>query len=114
MQPILFILQSKRGFTNQRGSARGIAPLRPWMGLPKQNALYISGVTRDSAGSPLGSCSVQLYRTINDQVVEEVVSDGSGNYTFSPVGLGQLYYVVAYKQGSPDVAGTTVNTLVGS
>jgi len=86
----------------------------------------IQGVTRDSGGTPLGSCVVSLYRTGNpptgmnpigdglDELVDRVTSDAStGAYRFDVVGLGQLYYVVAYKAGSPDVSGTTVNTLQG-
>ena len=70
----------------------------------------ISGVTKDSAGAALGACMVQLFRTPSDTLVQEVVSDASGNYSFDNPGSGP-FYVVAYKQGSPDVAGTTVNTL---
>ena len=71
----------------------------------------ISGVTKDSAGASLGSCVVQLFRTPSDTLVAEITSDASGNYSFSNPGSGP-FYVVAYKAGSPDVAGTTVNTLI--
>lgn len=73
----------------------------------------ITGVTRDSAGAALGGCTVQLFRTIDDAFRSEVVSDGSGNYVLYPDVTGP-FYVVAYKAGAPDVAGTTVNTLVGT
>lgn len=73
----------------------------------------ISGVTRDSNGSALGSCVVQLFRTPSDVLVCEKVSDVSGNYLFENPGSGP-FYIVAYKQGSPDVAGTSVNTLIAS
>jgi len=68
------------------------------------------GVTKDSAGVALGACVVQLFRTMNDAFIEEQVSDGSGNFLFYPPDSGP-YYIVAYKAGAPDVAGTTVNTL---
>jgi len=75
--------------------------------------LFISGVTRDSAGAILGSCTVSLFRTLDNLLMEAVVSDATtGAYSFSSVGLGEEYFVVAYKQGSPDVAGTTVRTLI--
>jgi hypothetical protein len=45
--------------------------------------------------------------------VDQSVSDGSGNYSLICAGSG-TFYVVAYKAGGPDVAGTTVNTLIGS
>ena len=73
----------------------------------------ITGQTIDSAGAPLASCVTTLYRTLDDLRIDRVTSDGSGNYAFSGAGPGETYYVVAYKAGSPDVEGTTVNTLVG-
>lgn len=71
----------------------------------------IGGVTRDADGAALGNCVVQLFRTPSDSLVVEKVSDASGNYLFENPGSGP-FYVVAYKQGTPDTAGTTVNTLV--
>jgi hypothetical protein len=56
---------------------------------------------------------VHLHRTLDDVKVDQVTSDGSGNFSFN-VGLGEQYYVVAYLPGSPDRAGVTVNTLVGA
>lgn len=70
----------------------------------------IAGVTKDSAGTALGGCTVQLFRTSDDSFRSEVVSDGAGNYRLFPDVTGP-FYIVAYKAGAPDVAGTTVNTL---
>ncbi len=78
------------------------------------NQLVISGVTKDSTGAALAGVTVKLYRTSDDALMATTTSDGSGNYSFANVGLGEAYYVTAYKAGSPDVAGTTVNTLVGA
>lgn len=75
--------------------------------------LRISGVTRDSGGAALAACTVKLYRTFDDLLIYTTISDGSGNYTFDGVQQGFTYYVVAYLVGSPDTAGTTMNTLVG-
>lgn len=72
----------------------------------------ITGVTRDSAGATLGNCTVHLFNTINDIEIAEMVSDATGNYSFTIDGNGQQRYAVAYLAGSPDVAGTTVNTLI--
>lgn len=109
--PILFPLAGRT-----RGSAKpgipGIIPGR--LPPPAAPGIFISGITKNSIGQALGNCVVRLFRTVNDAIVEEVVSDDSGNYSFSIVGLGQTYYVVAYKAGSPDVSGTTVNTLQGT
>lgn len=71
------------------------------------------GISRDQYGSPLGSCVVQLFRTSDDRFIMEVTSDSSGNFTLFSWYTPDQHYIVAYKAGSPDVAGTTVNTLTG-
>lgn len=71
----------------------------------------ITGVTRDANGNTLGFCVVQLFRTPSDVLVREVASDAAGNYAFDNPGSGP-FYIVAYKTGVPDVAGTTVNTII--
>lgn len=90
---------------------RGFRPLQPLLAIP---SLLISGFTLTGAGAALGACTVELYRVRGDVMVESVVSDGSGIFTFSPVSPGELYYAVAYKSGSPDLAGTTRNVLAGT
>lgn len=75
----------------------------------------IAGVTKNSVGIILGSCVVKLYRTSDDVEVQTTTSDAStGAYSFTVLNTSTAYYIVAYKVGSPDVAGTTVNTLVGA
>lgn len=71
---------------------------------------FLSGVTRDSAGSILGNCIVDLFQTGGDIITQTTVSDENGSFTFANPGTGP-FYIVSYKVGSPDVAGTTVNTL---
>jgi hypothetical protein len=75
----------------------------------------LSGVTRDAQGNALASCKVRLFMTNTDALSAGVqTSDPStGAYAFAVQPL-VTYYVVAYKTGSPDVEGTTVNTLVGT
>lgn len=73
----------------------------------------ITGITKDSAGAVLGTCSVKLFRTSDNAFLFETISDGSGNYSFI-IGEAGPFYVVSYKVGAPDVAGTTLNTLVGT
>jgi hypothetical protein len=80
-------------------------------GLFPQKTLVVSGVTRDNTGAPLGGCTVKLYDTPTDTVLAQTVSDGSGNYAFN-LSLYGPFYCVAYLPGSPDVAGTTIDTLV--
>lgn len=75
--------------------------------------LLISGVTYNSTGTPLSTSIVKLYFTTTDIVVSSTVSDSLGNYSFigSP---STVYYLIAYKAGSPDVAGTTLNTVIAT
>lgn len=73
----------------------------------------ITGVTKDSTGAPLGSCPVVLFRTADNSVAAQTTSDGSGNYRVD-ASPAIPHYAVAYKAGSPDVAGTTKNNLVGA
>lgn len=72
---------------------------------------YISGITKDSTGAALGAVTVDLLRSPDDAFVGTTVSDGAGNYSLPAPGSGP-FRIVAYKTGSPDVAGTTVNTLL--
>jgi hypothetical protein len=79
----------------------------------------ISGITKDSTGAVLASCTVHLFRTSDDVLIKQITSGADGSYSFGNLGGGGLgglssYYVVAYKAGSPDTAGTTVNTLTGA
>ena len=79
---------------------------------PVPKTFQITGVTRDSAGAVLGSCVVHLFRTTDDVELDQVNSDASGNFSFvSGLSSEQSHYIVAYKAGSPDVSGTSLNTL---
>ena len=74
----------------------------------------VSGVTRDVYGSPLGGVTVKLYRSSTDEMVGSVVSDPSGNYFVTSPYYPDTHYLVMYKTGTPDVFGTSANTLVGA
>ena len=96
--------------------ARGTGPNYngPFFNSQKQKFLgsfSITGITRDNAGAALGSCRVELMRTGGDTFVAETISDGSGNFTLVTPNNSGTFYLVAYKVGSPDKAGTSVNTL---
>ena len=71
----------------------------------------ITGTTKDSAGAALSACVVKLYITGSDALRAQTISDAVGNYRFDNPGSGP-FYIVAYKAGAPDIAGTTINTLV--
>lgn len=75
----------------------------------------IAGTTKDSTGAALGSCVVEWFDTATDQKLGTVTSDANGLFEFRTAGQPpNAYYLVAYKSGSPDVAGTTSQTLVGT
>ncbi len=72
----------------------------------------ISGITRDANDAVLPGVTVELFDTATDQKVLSAISDANGAYRFDVTG-GHTFYAIAYLTGSPDVAGTTVNTLTG-
>jgi hypothetical protein len=53
---------------------------------------------------------VHLFNSA-DVEIAETVSDGGGAFSFTTDKNSGTYYLVAYLPGSPDVAGTTKNTL---
>lgn len=71
------------------------------------------GVTRDQYGAPLAACTVRVFRTSDGALVHETVSDANGAFLGCAYDTS-AYFLVFYKAGSPDVFGTTVNTLIGS
>jgi ABC-type multidrug transport system permease subunit len=74
--------------------------------------LSLDGYTKNVAREALGNCVVKLYQTADDVVVAQTTSHPtSGFYEFTDPVTGP-FYAVAYLPGSPDVAGTTVNTLM--
>jgi Carboxypeptidase regulatory-like domain len=73
----------------------------------------VIGVTVDQNGNPLAGCTVELFRTGGNQPIAGTVSDGSGNYRFDQPGSGP-FFLVMYLPGSPDMAGTSINTIVAT
>lgn len=84
--------------------------------LPKPPTYFrIAGITRDSTGAALGNCVVDMFRTSDGVKLYSVTSDANGVFEFLYGGQPpNAYQLVAYKSGSPDVAGVTINTLTGS
>ena len=74
----------------------------------------LSGQTLDASSAALGNCMVEAFSTQTDQKVGQTTSDGSGLYSIQVGFNSSNFYMVAYKPGSPDVAGTTVNTLTAT
>lgn len=73
--------------------------------------MVLSYISRDAAGAPLGNCRVMIFRTEDMSFVGETTSDASGNWSLSMMKGGPFFFV-EYKAGSPDRAGTSLNTLV--
>ena len=93
---------------------RPIINRRPFRRTPFSTAnTAIAGTTMDSSGVALAGCQVDLFQTGGDIITLLTTSNASGNYRFDNPGSGP-FYIVAYKPGSPDVAGTTVNTLTAA
>lgn len=80
-----------------------------------QSRRFIRGTVLDSDSNPVANAIVQGFVTSTDAYVGEVTSNGDGTYTLGTDTLpGVAHYLVAYKPGSPDIAGTTVNTLTST
>lgn len=109
--------------SNRQGPAQWIQP--PRFGFEERplkpvRHYIISGVTRDSASNPLGNCALEVYETVpgipqlepKGRLVNMSTSDANGNYSIEVhSNPGATFQVDAYLPGSPDRAGTTVNTL---
>lgn len=80
---------------------------------PPATFFTITGRTLDSGGAALATCAVDLFETLTDIRTGSTTSNGDGYFYFKAE-RGKTYYMVAYKAGGTDVAGTTVNTLVVS
>lgn len=76
---------------------------------------FIKGTTKDSGGTAVANATVQAFRTSDDFYLGQDVSREDGTYTCpADVPAGTQCYLVAYKAGSPDIAGTTVNTITNT
>jgi hypothetical protein len=77
-----------------------------------QSLKFLKGVCRDVSSSPLSGVILQGFRTSDDAPIGlEVQSRADGSYDLPTIYGSVPHYVVAYLPGSPDRAGTTVNTL---
>lgn len=72
---------------------------------------FILGQCKDANGDGVSGAVVQGFVTATDSYVGETQCDSYGNYELGTVNPGVPHYLVAYRAGAPDIAGTTVNTL---
>lgn len=98
----------------------GVVPMSPTLrfvsGPTTATRYRITGTTKDRSGTPLGNCMVEVYSTQDNTCRATTTSDANGLYTVDVVetAAGLTFFAIGYLPGSPDVAGTTVNTLVGT
>lgn len=78
----------------------------------------VGTTVNEDTGAVIPSVTVDLYDSATKAWLATTVSDASGNFAFlsgpgSPVAgsLSRQYFCVGYLPGSPDQAGTTLNTL---
>jgi hypothetical protein len=74
----------------------------------------IEGITRNNAGVPLGICRVKLFVTATNTFVAETVSDVGGHYAFFVENTTTQYFLTAWKDNLPQIAGVTKDTIVAS
>lgn len=73
----------------------------------------IKGSCVDSSDVAIANATVQAFVTASDAYAGEGVSRDDGTYeVMVEQATSTPHYLVAYKAGSPDIAGTTVNTLL--
>jgi hypothetical protein len=80
----------------------------------KQRNYVVTGVTKDSAGSPLGGVTVEVFESVSNVYRGGAVSDAtSGVYTVFVNGpdTGLTFYARADLAGAPERAGTTVEVM---
>lgn len=78
-----------------------------------QSVNFLRGTCKDASGVAVANAIVQGFVTGTDAYLGEVQGNTDGTYALG-VQTSKLTpcYLVAYKAGTPDVAGTTVNTLL--
>lgn len=73
-----------------------------------------TGYTRDALGTVVASCTVKLFRTSDDLLLDTTTSDPTGLFLLNTAFYPDYHYIVAHKSGSPDIDGVSVNTLIGA
>ena len=88
----------------------------PWQRAMRGNGAlkFIMGVCKDSNGATVSGAVVQGFLTATDTFVRETTCGSLGEYELGTEYPSTNHYLVAYRAGSPDIAGTTVNTLQGT
>lgn len=91
-----------------------------WCGQPEivsgaTSRFGFAGVSRDANGTIIGGATVRLFRASDGLLVDTVTSDPTtGAFVITTPYYPDQHGIVAYKAGVPDMAGTTVWSLVAA
>ena len=91
-----------------QASGNNCGPLPMFRRGPMQAYWQIIGITRDSSGTPLGNCQVDLFLHGSNAYVQSTVSDGGGNYLFVVPTNGPYFVRVTDSQGNPTMVGSSL------
>ena len=94
----------QRNLNGQPAVLRGIVA-------PEVVSYSLQGVTRDNAGAPLASCTVDLFSWPAKTLYASAVSDASGIYRVN-VGPGVLFRAISYN-ANDTVTGSSAGNLSG-
>jgi hypothetical protein len=80
-----------------------------------QSLNFFRGTCKDNSAVAVANAIVQAFRTDTDAFLGQVQGNNDGTYTLGvELGKATACYLVAYKAGSPDITGATVNTLLAT
>lgn len=80
-----------------------------------QSVNFFLGTCKDASDVAVANAIVQGFVTATDAYLGEVQANTDGTYALGvQVSKATPCYLVAYKAGSPDVTGATVNTLLAT
>lgn len=84
----------------------------PTFGEGTQSTKFLKGTCKDSVDAVVANATLEAFRTVDNVMVGQATSFADGTYIISTDNpVSAQHYIVAYKAGSPDISGTTVNTL---
>ncbi len=76
---------------------------------------FIMGRCVDSDDAGVSGAIVQGFLTASDLFVRETTADSNGYYELgTQYASPTTHYIVSYRAGAPDIAGTSVNTLTAT
>ena len=71
------------------------------------------GTTRDANGTLIGGVTCSLFHTSDRLWIMDTVSAADGSFFLQSPFAGDQHFIVFYKAGTPEIFGTTKQTLMG-